>query len=175
MQLLPSADAKARMLHASRGQRLIFGFPAKLNHLLALIDLQPNSNAALDCASELAELFNAQLTLMHGGQLLRPPITGRGDPAEVFDPSRHALLCLAWEVRRRCPDVGLCLDPGYMPEQVWQAAARRDVDLIVLPQSLFSRFCPLVTGTGADEMIDGAPCPVLVVESAGITGSRPAL
>jgi nucleotide-binding universal stress UspA family protein len=169
MQLLPSPNAKAHMLRASRGQRLIFGCPAKLRHLLALVDLQPGSNAALELATELAELFRAQLTLMHGGESLQPSIVGRGDQAEAFNPSNPALLCLAWELRRRCPEVGLCLDPGYLPEQVWHAAALRDVDLIVLSQALFSRFRPLVTGSGSDEMIEGAPCPVLVVESTGPT------
>jgi nucleotide-binding universal stress UspA family protein len=163
MQPLPFPNAKAHTLHASRGQRLNFGCPLKLNHLLALVDFQPESKAALDFATELAELFQAQLTLMHGGRLLRPPVAERGDQAEAFDSARPALLCLAWELRRRCPEVGLCLDPGYSPEQVWQAAACRDVDLIVLAQSLFSRFRPLVTGSGPDEMIAGAPCPVLVV------------
>lgn len=167
MQLLPAPAAKAHMLHASRGQRLIFGCPPKLNHLLVLIDFQPGSNAALDLATEFAERFQAQLTLMHAGELSPPPSAGRGDQGDAFDHVRPALLCLAWQLRRRCPEVGLCLDPGYRPEQVWQAAAMREVDLIVLSQGLFSRFRPLVTGDGPDEVIGGAPCPVLVVESTG--------
>lgn len=177
MQLLPSPspNVKGHMLHASRGQRLIFGCPSKLDHLLALVDFQAASNAALDFAAELAEFCQSQLTLMYGGRLLRPPDAGRSDQAEESDPSRPALLCLAWELRRRCPEVGLCLDPADLPEQVWQAAARRDVDLIVLPESLFSRFRPLITGNGRDEMVDGAPCPVLVVESANTTGSTSAI
>ena len=170
MRLAPSPGTKAHILRASRGQRLAFRYPPKLNHLLVLIDLQPGSNAALDFATELAELFDSQLTLMYGGKLLRPPGLERGDPAEAVDSSRSALLCLAWELRRHCPEVGLCLDPGDFPEQVWQAAGQRDVDLVVLPQSLFNRFRPWVTGSGPDEVIDGAPCPVLVVEPAGAAG-----
>ena len=170
MQLAPLPNGNARMLRAGHGQRLVRGCPARLNHLLAIIDFQPNSKVALDFASELAERFDSRLTLMHGGELSRPPGLEREQQAAGLDPSRRALLCLAWELRRRCPDVGLCLDPGHLPEQVWEAATRRDVDLIVLPQNLFGRFRPLVKGNGPDEVIEGAPCPVLLVGDAGTPG-----
>ena len=170
MQLASFPNGNARMLRAGHGQRLVRGCPARLNHLLVLINFQPYSKAALDFASELAERFNSRLTLMHGGEPLHPPGLQRDQEAAGLDPSRRALLCLAWELRRRCPEVGLCLDPGHLPEQVWEAAARRDVDLIVLPQNLFGRFRPLVKGNGPDEVIEGAPCPVLLVGGAGTTG-----
>jgi nucleotide-binding universal stress UspA family protein len=170
MQLASFPNGKARMLRAGRGKRLVRGYPASLNHLLVLIDFQPDSKVALDFASELAELFNSRLTLMQGGERLCPPGLERDQQAAGLDPSRRALLCLAWELRRRCPEVGLCLDAGHLPEQVWEAAACRDVDLIVLPQNLFGRFRPLVKGNGPDEVMEGAPCPVLLVGSAGTPG-----
>jgi hypothetical protein len=135
MQLASFPNGKARMLRAGRGQRLVRGCPARLNHLLVLVDFQPDSNVALDFASELAELFNSRLTLMHGGERLCPPGLERDKQAAGLDPARRALLCLAWELRRRCPEMGLCLDSGYLPEQVWEASVQRDVDLIVLAQS----------------------------------------
>ena len=170
MQLASFPNGKARMLRAGHEQRLVPGCPASLNHLLVLIDFQPDLKVALEFASELAERFNSRLTLMHGGERLRPPGLERDQQAAGLDPSRRALLCLAWELRRRCPEVGLCLDPGHLPEQVWEAAARREVDLIVLPQNLFGRFRPLVAGDGPDEVIEGAPCPVLLVGGADTPG-----
>ena len=72
MQLALCPNAKARVLRAGHGQRLIFGCPAQLNHLLALIDFQPDSHVTLAFASELAELFNSRLTLMHGASRCAP-------------------------------------------------------------------------------------------------------
>lgn len=77
---------KARMLRAGHGQRLVRGCPASLNHLLVLIDFQPDSNVALEFASELAELFNSRLTLMHGGKRLRSPGLKRDRQAAGLDP-----------------------------------------------------------------------------------------
>ena len=42
-----------------------------------------------------------------------------------------------WEVRQRGLDVGFALRFGQAPEEIWRAAAERNVDLIVLPESLF--------------------------------------
>ncbi|MBV9997538.1 MAG: hypothetical protein JO015_00335 [Verrucomicrobia bacterium] len=87
MQLVPSPAAKAHMLHASRGQRLIFGCPPKLNHLLVLVDSQADSNAALDLATELAD-----------GQrgwplaLLAPADRAGFSPGEAAEPSRGFTL-----------------------------------------------------------------------------------
>ena len=173
MQLASFPNGKARMLRAGHGQRLVRGCHASLNHVLVLIDFQPDSKVALEFASELADRFNSRLTLMYRGERLRPPGLERDQQAAGLEPSRRALLCLAWELRRRCPEVGLCLDPGHRPEQVWEAAARREVDLIVLPQNLFGRFRPLVAGNSPDEVIEGAPCPVLLVGGEGTPGCEP--
>src|SRR5205823_5068566 len=112
MQLASPPDRKGRLLRATRGQHLVPGCPWKLNHLLVLADLQPGSKKALDFAIELAELFDSRLTLMHGGDLLRSPDSWRNNfpDAPEPEPLRAALLCLAWELRQRCPEVGLCID-----------------------------------------------------------------
>jgi hypothetical protein len=154
------------VLRAARGQHLLPGLPSKLTQLLLLTDLQPGSRAAVECAIELTKLFNARLALMHGEPMQSRPdfwkhdLPNSPDP----DPARPALLCLMWEVRQRGLEVGLCTEAGHMPENVWRAAAEREVDLIVLPESLFDPFRPLVTRIGAEETLAGAPCPLMVVE-----------
>ena len=49
------------------------------------------------------------------------------------------MLCLMWEVRQRGLEVGLSPDVGHAPEQIWQTAAERNVDLIVLPETFSDR------------------------------------
>ena len=68
-----------------------------------------------------------------------------------------------WEVRQRGLDVGLSTEVGHAPEQIWRTAAERNVDLIVLPESLFSLFGPLASQSDTFEAVQGAPCPLLVV------------
>ena len=102
---------------------------------------------------------------MHGAPV--QPYLFRDDlpPSPHSDPERPELVCLMWEVRKRGLEVGLSTEPGYAPEQVWRVAANYDVDLIVLSEPLFGSFCPLASRSGAGEAIQGAPCPLLVVEN----------
>ena len=108
----------------------------------------------------------SRLTLMHGEPLQSGSTFGREDlPTSLdSDPARLALLCLMWEVRQRGLDVGLSTEVGHAPEQIWQTAAERNVDLIVLPESLFGSFRPVVNRSDTFEAVQGAPCPLLVVE-----------
>ena len=154
------------MLRVTPGQHVISGFPSKLTQLLLLTDLRAESRLAVEFAIGLTRLFTARLTLMHAEPLQSGPDFWRDDlpTSPDFDPARPALLCLMWEVRQRGLDVGLSPDVGHAPEQIWRTAAERNVDLIVLPETLFGSFRPLVSRSDTFEAVQGAPCPLLVVE-----------
>ena len=162
MQYVSPALPKAPVLRVTPGQHVISGFPSKLTQLLLLTDLRAESRPAVEFAIELARLFTARLTLMHG----EPLQSGREDlsTSPDSDPTRPALLCLMWEVRQRGLDVGLSTEVGHAPEQIWRTAAARDVDLIVLPESLFGSFHPVVSWSDTFESVQGAPCALLIVE-----------
>jgi nucleotide-binding universal stress UspA family protein len=168
--LKPLPQPKAPVLRVMPGQHVISGFPSKLTQLLLLTNLRAESRPAVEFAIELTRLFAARLTLMHGEPLQSGPSSWRDDlPASPDpDPARAALLCLMWEVRQRGLDVGLSPDVGYAPEQIWRTAAERNVDLIVLPESLFGSFRPLASQSDTFEAVSGAPCPLLVVEDRTI-------
>jgi hypothetical protein len=155
---------KAPVLRVTAGQRLVSGLP-ELTQLLLLTDLRVTSRPAVEYAIEVTELFTARLTLMHAEPPQSGPDLWRNDllTSSDFDPARPALLCLMWEVRQRGLNVGLSSETAHAPGQVWRTAAKRDVDLIVLPESLFGSFCPLTSWSDAIETVEGAPCPLLVV------------
>ena len=161
-----SSLSKAPVLRVLPGQHVVSGFPPKLTQLLLLTDLRAESRPAVECAIELTELFTARMTLMHVEPLQSGPDFWRDDLPTWpdSDPARSALLCLMWEVRKRGLDVGLSTEAGRAPEQVWRTAAERDADLIVLPESLFGSFRSLASRSGISEAVEGAPCPLLVVE-----------
>jgi nucleotide-binding universal stress UspA family protein len=132
-----------------------------MNHILLLADRHPGSQGAIDFAIGLAEPFNAQLTLMHGGNLRSDPAFWTSDSLETPDPNqvRLALLGLLWAIRKRCPEVGLCRVSARLPEQVFQAAAQHGVDLLVLPAGLFGRFLPMVGGAVRMKWLRVRPAP----------------
>ena len=66
MQYVSPALPKAPVLRVTPGQHVISGFPSKLTQLLLLTDLRAESRPAVEFAIELARLFTARLTLMHG-------------------------------------------------------------------------------------------------------------
>jgi Universal stress protein family len=166
VQQVSTALPKAPVLRVMPGQHVISGFPSKLTQLLFLTDLRAESRPAVEFAIELTRLFTARLTLMHGKPLQSGPTFWRdGLPTSLdSDSARPALLCLMWEVRQRGLDVGLCTEVGQAPEQIWRTATERNVDLIVLPESLFGSFLPMASRSDTFETVQGAPCPLLVVE-----------
>jgi nucleotide-binding universal stress UspA family protein len=156
VQHVSPALPKAPVLRVTPGQHVISGFPSKLTQLLFLTDLRAESRPAVEFAIELTRLFTARLTLMHG-----KPWRADLPTSPDSDPARPALLCLMWEVRQRGLNVGLCTEVG---QALWRAAADRNVDLIVLPESLFGAFRPLASQSDTYETVQGAPCPLLVVD-----------
>ena len=166
VQHVSPALPKAPVLRVTPGQHVISGIPSKLTQLLLLTDLRAESRPAVEFAIELTRLFTARLTLMHGEPLQSGSTFGREDlpTSPDSDPARLALLCLMWEVRQRGLDVGLSTEAGHAPEQIWRTAAARNVDLIVLPESLFGSFRPVVSRSDTFEVVQGAPCPLLIVE-----------
>ena len=160
----PTSDATDRLLRVSRSHPLASGSISKLNHLLLVADPHPASQDAIDLAVELTEQFNPRLTLMHGGGL--QCLAGGWTNSSQDDPDQRklALLCLLWQLRQRCPEIGMCTVPAYRAAHVLEAATQGDVDLLVLPEGLFQGFLPLVSGSQSLERVAGAPCPVVVVE-----------
>ena len=112
---------------------------------------------------------------MHGEPLQSGSTFGREDlpTSPDSDPARLALLCLMWEVRQRGLDVGLSTEAGHAPEQIWRTAAARNVDLIVLPESLFGSFRPVASRSDTFEAVQGAPCPLLIRFSWKIPANKP--
>ncbi|MBV9489583.1 MAG: universal stress protein [Verrucomicrobia bacterium] len=167
MYSLSPLPAQGRLLRAMPGQRRVAACPQRLDHLLLLTDRHPDTRGTIDFTLDLAERFHPRLTLIHGGNLRAEPAFWTSASPAAPDPgqTRLALLGLLWEVRKRWPEVGLCTVAAQSPEEVLQTAGRFRVDLLVVPATLFERFVPLVDRHGAEETVQGAPCPVLVVEA----------
>jgi hypothetical protein len=159
-------EGKAPVLRVTPGQHVISGFPSKLTQLLLLTDLRAESRPAVEFAIELTRLFTARLTLMHRESLQSSPTFGREDlpTSPDSDPARPALLCLMWEVRQRGLDVGFVhrgcpraradmADRGGAQRRAYRAAGK--------PFRLVPSNCE---PSDTFEAVQGAPCPLLVVD-----------
>ena len=166
MPLVPSPHAKGCLLRAVAGQCRVSIGPQALDHLLLVADQHPDAQAAIDVALELAECFHPRITLLHGGNLRLNPAFWTSESLEAPDPhqSRLALLGLLWDVRKRWPQVSLCAVRVRTAEELLRTAAQHAADLLVLPEGLVGRFGPLLSRTGSEPVVAGAPCPMLIAE-----------
>jgi acetoin utilization protein AcuB len=146
--------------------------PAGLDHILAAIDFDEGTPAAVTAGLALARQHGARLTLLH---VLRPPsrsLLAEGVPREMLDWARRRqrelrlgeLAALASEEPRL--EVGRLVVTGDPATMIMGAAARLGVDLIVLGNRPRRRF---LGPSLADVLVERGPCPVLVVRpEAGV-------
>ncbi|MBV9491379.1 MAG: universal stress protein [Verrucomicrobia bacterium] len=155
-----------RLLRAVAGRGWPLTDLPKLDHVLLVADQAPDAKSAINFAIELVEHLHPQLTLLYGGNLRSPPPVRTDDFRDDSEQNqaRLALLGLLWEIRKGWPEVGLCTGVPHSHEEVFEAAAQHEVDLVVLPESLFGPFLSQVDNGRYGETVTGAPCPVLVLE-----------
>jgi universal stress protein A len=144
--------------------------PTRLvKHILCPVDWTPDSRRALQYAASLARTHDAQLTVLHVGELvaLYPALVVRVEPAVVPSPARAERAAKVSEMLRdhtrgcRPPDV-LLLE-GDIPSTIVVTAARLDADLIVLASHHPGPLRRLTRGSVAAAVVGSAGCPVLVV------------
>jgi len=149
--------------------------PSGLDHVLVMVDFDESTAATVAAGAALARRHRARLTLLH---VLPPPLRSLlapGVPRGMLDWARR-------QQRERClvdlgalvpsesaVEVGRLVVTGDAATAIIGTAARLEVDLIVVGSPMRRRFLgPSLT----DELIESAPCPVLVVRpdaKAGIS------
>jgi CBS domain-containing membrane protein len=168
--LVTTRDLLAMLLELLESDR-----PAGFDHVLVAVDFGDGTAPAVAAGLALARQHAARLTLLH---VLPPPtraLLAPGVPREMLDWARR-------QQRERClADLGALVPPGSTLEigrlvvtgdpatAIASAASRLAVDLIVVGGRARRRFLgPCLT----DELVERAPCPVLVVRPDAEVGSR---
>jgi len=136
--------------------------------ILVAIDFQPASLLAMDHAFALARQMNASVLLLH----VSDPIYTGGlvnlvTRQKISQEARRRALEKLETLARSRIDPGIpvtCLVRDGLPEyEIFQLAASRRMDLIVLGRTRRGCFSRWLGGSISDNLLDIAPCPVVTV------------
>jgi nucleotide-binding universal stress UspA family protein len=144
-------------------------------HILVPTDFSPASDAALACAKELAQTFEARLSLLH--VITNPEATGMWTP-DVFVPaSEETRDRLIQQARQRLEEalsaderakfkVAIEAPIGSAAEGIQEFAREQHVDLIVMGTHGRRGLSHMLLGSVAERMVRTATCPVLTTHAA---------
>jgi len=143
----------------------------KLNRILAPTDFSEYSKSALNYACEFAEVFGAELHLLHVLQDMAVSIeepglafASTGDYAAEYQASAEQslsqLLDSEWETGKR---VVREVIPGVPFLEIVRYAKANDIDLIVIGTHGRTGLAHVLIGSVAEKVVRKAPCPVLTV------------
>jgi hypothetical protein len=142
-----------------RNTRDLFALvPRQICHLVLIVDPASEADSALTLASEIAERWGPQITLVHGGRLSGWQLAGETS-AEM---ALADLLCWFWQVKGEYRDVSISQTLPRSLAELLVEAKRRKADLILLPEPLSARFRhPELVMLGSGRL--ASPCPIVTV------------
>ena len=140
--------------------------------ILVPVDLTDSSHNALDYALLLAEGWNASIVLLHvvermyaEGFLDTP--AKRSLRTEVHRRAREKLDALAKPRSNRLVPIRRVVRHGVPEYEILRLAENMDADMIVLGRRRRSPLSRLIFGSVTRDLVDTAPCPVVVVPTLG--------
>lgn len=134
--------------------------------ILLATDLSGRGDRALDRATQLANAWGAELTVVHAleGEGLDSP-EYRGLPSWRQPPASVSLVerQIRADIRGPCPSLRIIVEEGPAIRVILEAATREEADLVVIG---LGRQRPLGIGLGktVDELFRRSPASVLVVK-----------
>jgi nucleotide-binding universal stress UspA family protein len=148
----------------------------RIHHLLVPVDMGDASAGALARAARLADEYSASVAAVH---VLKPASRRAVDnlasgAADADDADDAAALCMdrlrAWvDEDVEIPSgahLNLYIVEGAPAATIREIAWEQDADLIVMGRRRRSALLRVLAGSTTDDVVDSAPCPVLLVEPA---------
>lgn len=133
---------------------------ASIERILVPLDLNRLSEAKVPFAEAQAKAFGAEIILLH----VLPTDAMAGDAVSPAEAQARTYLDA---ITSRLHSEGLQVRPvvrfGNPVDVILSEITAEDVDLVVLGTNIRSGLTRLITGSIAGEIIDKAPCPVLLV------------
>lgn len=155
-----------------------------LKRILCPTDFSADSRAALRAAGEMAQYFNAELTVLHVHVATQPavwPYEGLGvNPIEsgLTDEESMALR------RRELENEAAALLPvgvkpvlevilGEPAEVILETARQRGIEMIIMAPHGHNRLRKAIFGSTAEKVVKESPCPVVTMHAGQELGRRP--
>jgi len=144
-------------------------------HVLVALDASEYSKQALPAAIEIARKFDADLFVLHVAEHDR----GRAAAYSIESPAEAArLVGDAVDIARKAgvSARGELVDKaaGHVPEAIQEAAAARDVDLIVMGSRGLSDGLGFLVGSVTHKVMQKVGIPVLVIRAGKPATQKPA-
>ena len=147
--------------------------PVNIKKILVAIDFSEHSQRTLRYAVRLAQLMNADLTLLHVFELLEYARAPREDYSLNYeeqkqfeiaiDLSGKRLRKLARAIEESGVEVTTSSCTGTPHEQIIKLAKDREIDLIVIGYHGNTGLTHFFLGSTAERVVEFASCPVMVV------------
>jgi nucleotide-binding universal stress UspA family protein len=141
--------------------------------ILAATDFSTVSKPALDEAERVAKEFGARLVILHAYQVPAVASLAQASPGVYEDFLRAVqtdgekrLDVLVAHARARGIDARGLLRDGFADEQILDAAAKEQADLIVMGTHGRRGASRLLLGSVASRVVGRAPCPVMTLRAA---------
>ena len=162
----------SRVSRARAQQRLI-------RTILVPVDFSDCSLSGLNYAIKFAKDVGARIIVLHVadlGPVMMTSACGEYDSPTYTEAARHRCGDQIQAFLRRVNFDGVPVDAsavaGYCPAAIYQAAAKEDVDLIVISTHGRTGLRRAFIGSVAEGTVRHAACPVLVVPSFSLEGKR---
>jgi nucleotide-binding universal stress UspA family protein len=141
------------------------------SRILVPVDFSPSSHQALDAAADLAEKFNAQVTLLHVipeyANAVLPETVSQETLVEaerIAANERFAISKSALDGKRIA--CSIVVEVGSdVASMIIDVAERENVDLLVFTTHGLSGWYPQVFGSIAEKLVKLAQCPVLLLRT----------
>ncbi len=147
---------------------------APIESVLVPIDFSPNSKPALRAAREMAEVYDARMTLLHVVDLPAvPSLYGQAFVADIGQIESRAfdeLRALAEQTGIAPDAVDIAVDTGWPAAAIIDYSVVNECGLIVMPAH--SRRRPGLLGNTTDGVIRRTDCPVLAIPTHGESQER---
>lgn len=149
--------------------------PEGFTHILVPLDFSPASEAALARAKQLAERFDARLSLLHVVTDQRARGTWTAEMyvpaipevrARLLEEARQRLAAALTDDERGRLQVTVDARVGAVADVIMEVARLHEIDLIVMGTHGRRGLAHLVMGSIAERVVREAPCAVLTTHAA---------
>ena len=144
-----------------------------IRHILCPTDLKERAYISLKKAVQIAHQFNARITMLnvhgefmdkHEREMLRVSVDKLKEKyRQVAIESKEEMKTIIHELHAEDVEITYLLRKGKPADAIIDVSAEEGVDLIVICTDGRDNVKDVVTGTITEQVINHAPCPVLVV------------
>jgi nucleotide-binding universal stress UspA family protein len=159
-EILRSAEIPVFTVGPNAREASSFGAPRRILHP---VSLAPGFEKSARIAMEFAEFYRADITLLH---VLSPDSGSQRDFLRVVEWARSELLRVVPDEAALWTHVATAVEIGDFVEEVLNAGAEMDADLIILGVGQDATFWPTAGDDTVYKLIARAKSPVLSVRNA---------